>query len=169
MARLFYALWPDPPAQRALAELARSMAEASGGRAVPTEKIHLTLAFLGEVDAGRLAEAEQRIADVAAEPFRLTLDRLGSFRGVRVGWAGASDPPPALCTLAANLTARLRERGFKLEERAFAPHVTLVRRIQRRIEPAAIGAISWNVEAFALVESRAGAYETRKAWMLGAR
>lgn len=54
--RLFFALEPDPAVRRALASLARALARATGGRVPQAEILHLTLAFLGQVPAGRHAE-----------------------------------------------------------------------------------------------------------------
>jgi 2'-5' RNA ligase len=168
MARLFFAVWPDESSARALAELAKSLAARSEGRAVPMEKIHLTLAFLGEVDDGDRARVLASAARLRARAFTLSLDHGGSFRRAGVAWAGASQPPAELLALQAKLESRLRERGFPLDERPFAPHVTLARRTARAIGRLPIAPIEWRASRFTLVRSETGTgrYAVEERWTL---
>ena len=168
MARLFFAVWPGAGAREALSRLAGDMASACGGRAVPAEKIHLTLVFLGEVPADRL-DAVLGSARLRAREFALELDRAGSFRKARVAWAGASSAPRPLLALQEALAGRLAAAGFALEEREYTPHVTLVRKIERPLPPAAIDAIAWEAREFTLVRSETGTgrYAVMERWGLG--
>ena len=154
--RLFFALWPPPAAAERLAIEAEAMALASGGRAMPAAKIHLTLAFLGEVPEARVASALEAARAVAFDPFELELDRKGGFRRAKVGWAGCSAPAAALLRLQSGLEAGLRERGFALEERPFAPHVTLVRKVERPVAAGVIEAVRWRADAVTLVRTEPG-------------
>ena len=167
MARLFFALWPDAPARAALADLAVALAPLAGGRPVPAAKIHLTLAFLGEVPEARVADA-MAIA-VEASPFRLELDEVGAFRGARVAWAGSSRPPPQLLEMQSRLAAALAWAGFALEERPFAPHVTLARGIAKPVPRTPVKPVAWTVESCALVRSEAGTgrYSNVREWPIG--
>ena len=167
--RLFFALWPDAEAARALEALALALADVAHGKAVPREKIHMTLAFLGEVAPERLADAVAAGADARAARFALELDEVGSFRRAGVGWAGCSAPPVELGVLQARLAAALAARGFALEERAFAAHVTLARRIAKRVPRAPTEAIAWRVDAMTLVRSETGSgrYVVMESWPLG--
>ena len=165
--RLFFAIWPDGAAREALADLGARLVQASGGRATPGENIHLTLAFLGEVEAARVPLLHRIAGEVRAGPFRLALDRVGSFRRARVAWAGAEAPPRELIALQADLSARLRGKGFELEERDYSPHATLARKIERAVPRAPVEAIGWQVEDYALVASAAGRYTTLASWRLG--
>lgn len=166
MARLFFALWPDADAAQRLARLAGELAIVAAGRAVPVAKAHLTLAFLGEVAPGRIESAGHAAAGVPFEPFEMSLDCVGWFRAARVAWAGSLSPSPALLGLQADLAARLRAAGFTLEERAFAPHMTLVRNARRAVPGAAIEPIAWRADAFSLVRSETGSgrYATLEAY-----
>ena len=167
MPRLFFALWPDEAARRKLEALARDVALVAEGKPVPAEKIHLTLAFLGEVPAERGAAAIEAAQATRGAPFALALDRVGSFRKAKVAWAGASQPPSELVALQAALAANLAARGFALEERAFAPHLTLARKIARPLPPAAIAPIAMHALALALVVSEGtGRYTTLQSWPL---
>ena len=167
MARLFFALWPPREARAPLAALAAKLATECGGRAIVTAKIHLTLAFLGEVDG--LAEARAReVADsIPFEPFDLALDRIGSFPKAHVAWAGPSALDPRAGRLARELGEGLADAGFTLERhRPFAAHVTLARRIRQPCAEAPIAPIVWTCASFALVESdlRTGRYLEKGEW-----
>lgn len=101
-------------------------------RWVAPESLHLTLAFLGELDDPRLAAAEQATAAAAREgaPFTLALTHLGTFgpaRASRVIWAGVSGDIAALGNLQGRLASELELRGFPREDRPFSPHLTLAR------------------------------------------
>jgi len=164
MARLFFALWPDEAAARGLERLAVEVAVRTQGKPVPRSKIHLTLAFLGEV-AGRIAFEPEAIATPA---FDLVLDCVGSFAGTRVAWAGFVEPPPALANLQAQLARELRGQGLRLEDRPFAPHLTLARHIGATQPRQAIDPIDWRVREVVLVKSQAGRYSAVNAWSLPA-
>jgi 2'-5' RNA ligase len=167
--RLFFAIWPDSTAVDALARLAVEVAGRTGGRATPADKIHLTLAFLGEVAAERSGDVAAAGEAVRARPFELEFDTLGWFRGARVAWIGCSRPAQELLEAHALLEARLRDRGFILEDRAFAPHVTLARKIRRSVPRAAVAPIRWPAREIALVQSGEGTgrYTTIGRWALG--
>ena len=164
--RLFFAIWPDAPAAHALAKLAVEVAGRTGGRATPAEKIHLTLAFLGEVAAERSAEVAAAGGALRVRPFELAFDILGWFRGARVAWIGCSQPAVELLHLQAALAADLRDRGFVLDDRPFAPHVTLARKIRRSVPRTSIPPIAWPVREVALVQSGEGTgrYTTIARW-----
>jgi RNA 2',3'-cyclic 3'-phosphodiesterase len=106
-------------------------------------------------------------AEVRGTRFALELDRVGSFRRARVAWVGCDSPPESIVALQAALSQRLRAAGFDLQDRPFAPHVTLVRKTLRAAPRARIEAIAWPVTEYALVASAAGRYATLASWRLG--
>jgi len=167
VARLFYAVWPDAECARALAAHALRLAEETGGRPVREDQIHLTLAFLGDVSDARRAAALDA-AKIRGRPFELSIDRTGAFRRAGVAWAGPSETPKGLLDLQAKVESRLRERGFELDERKFAPHVTLVRRTLRSAVATSIEPIPWRVGEFTLVRSETGTgrYSIEQRWKL---
>ena len=173
--RAFFALWPDVATRAALATLARDVTNETGGRPPVAHNIHLTLAFLGEVPAARIAQlcAAGAHAAEAVSAFELQLDRVGSFRGSGIAWAGTSAIPGALAQLAAVLGAELAARGFVLDPRPFAVHVTLARRCRKRITAAFATPIVWPVARLALNASdlsRDGPrYHELGGWPLGPR
>ena len=169
MARLFFALWPDEDAALALAELSKSLATRAEGRPVPPEKIHLTLAFLGEVAPVRAEAARRAAATARWRAFELVLDQVGSFRSAKVAWAGCAHAPAGLATLQGGLAEALRARDFVLEERPFAPHLTLVRKAAKAMTRAPIAPIVWKAREFTLVRSETGTgrYVVTDTWPLG--
>jgi 2'-5' RNA ligase len=167
--RFFFALWPDRACARGLEKLGERVAEDCGGKRVPVEKIHLTLAFLGAIDVARREDAIEAASRVRGTAFELVLDRIGSFRRAGVAWAGASTVPQSLVDLHGGLERRLRDTGIDLEGRPFAPHVTLARRARRALPESPIDALRWNAGAFTLVRSdtATGLYAIERSWRLG--
>ncbi len=129
--RLFFALWPDAATRAALAQTQSGLT----GAVIRAEKLHLTMAFLGQRPVGALAALCQVMAALPAQPLMLQLDRYGYFASQRIAWAGMQSVPPALlelrCDLMRLLAAHLLVPAF--EEERFVPHVTLA----RKAEPAA--------------------------------
>ena len=173
--RVFFALWPDAGARDALSALARDTAAQTGGRAPSAGNLHLTLAFLGDVAAARLAALHLIGSAVASavHPFTLTLDRVGAFGDGGIASAGASAPPRELQRLVQLLTGALAQEGFPTERRAFHPHVTLARRCRRPVGTGTIVSIAWSVERITLNASerspRGPRYCELGAWPIGLR
>ena len=171
VARLFFAAWPPPDTQQALGKLARDLARECGGRAVPARNIHLTLAFLGNVARDRLPLLEELAAGICASRFALAIDRLGYWRHNRVVWAGTEGCPDGLRELAEDLGGKLSAAGFRLEQRDYVPHVTLLRDARRAPARSAMPGLAWQVGRFALVESapqgRGRVYRVLRDWPLG--
>jgi len=153
--RLFFALWPDERQRTALTRVQGELPD-HGGRKTHPEDFHLTLVFLGDLDAQRRACAEEVAGRVRGVPFVLNLDRRGYFPRAGVLWCGASAWPQPLLDLVQALNDGLRGCGFRPERRAFVPHVTLARKARplpaRDIEPPVV----WPVAAFSLVIARPG-------------
>jgi len=169
--RLFFALWPTEGARTKLAALAALAARDTQGRPVPAEKLHVTLAFLGEVAPERIDSARDAASRVSGNGFRLAFDRVGSFRDARVAWAGCARTPPALADLQRGLAGELERAGFAPEERRYTPHITLARRTRRELAPGPVDAIAWTVRQYALVRTDfgKGTYTVLKEWRLGGR
>jgi len=170
---VFFAIWPDRAAGERLAALARDTAARTQGRAPRADSVHATLAFIGETSFERIAALCAIGAAVAPRtpPFVLTLDRVGTFRGSGIAWAGASTPPAELMALARDLADALTADGFAVERRPFTPHVTLARRCKAP-NLATVGApIAWPVTRLVLNASLAAAdgrqYPEVAAWPLG--
>ncbi|WP_341679098.1 RNA 2',3'-cyclic phosphodiesterase [Niveibacterium sp. SC-1] len=171
--RIFFALWPDGPTLERLANQAALVHGASGGRLMRAETLHLTLCFLGDVEAARVADACDAAAQTGSLPgFGFDLDQLGCFERARVLWAGSSHWPDALADLAAALAAATEKAGFRIEARPFLPHVTLVRDPVAPPPEAPWSPLRWEAREFVLVESirrpAVAHYETLARWPLRA-
>lgn len=152
---MFFALWPNGAVRAALYALTRQHAHRNG-RAVAAENLHITLAFVGGVTAGRRVCMEAAVAMLRATPFTVTLDRLGFWSRPKILWAGASAAPAELTGLVAALTAALIPCGYQPEPRPFQVHVSLARQAQRPPEVQEIPPIVWPADAVCLVESVSG-------------
>jgi 2'-5' RNA ligase len=98
----------------------------------------------------------------------MVLDGVGSFRPAEVAWAGCTRVPPGLAALHAGLAAELRSRGFTLDDRPFAPHVTLARRISKAVPREPMPPLEWRAREITLVRSEAGTgrYDVLEGWPL---
>ena len=168
--RVFFAVWPDPSLRTSLAALAADVAREARGRPTARENIHLTLAFLGEQPASRMAALCALAARVDGARFALTLDEIGCFRKAGIAWLGASTPQLELIALQKRLTSELRARGFPVDERPYAPHLTLARRVELGIRRSLTIPIVWRVSSFALMASETMAsgpsYRSLAEWPL---
>jgi 2'-5' RNA ligase len=151
--RLFFAAWPPGRAALALRAWAVDAAQSVGGRVVPAENVHLTLAFLGDVAADRLPRAIEAARGLAGEPHELPIDEARYRTRSRLVWARPRRTPPALAALAAELHRALTDSSFALERRAFIAHVTLIRNARKPRALPPLPALAWRVEEFVLVRS----------------
>jgi 2'-5' RNA ligase len=135
MIRLFAAIAMPEEIAAALAETRIGL---PGARWRPSESLHLTLRFAGDIDEAKAADLESELAVIGAAPFALRLAGVGSFGDERGAlWAGveASDP---LRLLARRCETTARRAGLPPERRAWRPHVTLA--YLRGSEPARVAA-----------------------------
>ena len=168
--RLFFGLQPPPPVLARLQQAAARLQadRVPGGRPVPAEKLHLTLAFLGDVEGEDvLRRAFDAGACVAAPGFDFRLDHALSFGGRQPPWvfAGASAPFAALQD---SLQRCLHVQGLHArdEARAFVPHVTWLRNARARLPRTDISPIAWSAGELALYDSRDGNYAVLERWPL---
>ena len=119
--RLFIAIELPDHYKKALGELRTAI---PGARRVAVEQIHLTLAFLGEVDEESSKRLITKLARIEADDFEP-----GCFpnrQRPRVVWVGVK-PEPGLTGLAAMVHETVLACGIPQEERPFSPHLTLAR------------------------------------------
>ena len=121
--RLFVAIQPDKGFLRALNALQESLRKAGVvGKYLEPSNLHLTLAFIGE-----WAENVTGLLPQVEKPFRLTLSHFGLFPKAGVLWVGVK-PSKALNRIAENVRHNLLEAGIPFDSKAFAAHITLVRK-----------------------------------------
>ena len=134
--RVFVALDLPPSIKEYLSEtMTRLRASLPGGvRWVDPAGVHLTLKFLGDVDAGLVTGLLQAMDESAAKfarpDLQLQLAKLGTFpnqREPRVLWAGVSGDMEGLEQLQRLVDGAISDLGFAPERRPFRPHLTLGR------------------------------------------
>jgi len=137
------------------------------GRRISGERLHLTLAFLGAVNADVMQQLCASAADIRAPAFTLRLDQVGYFARPGIAWFGPSHVPTALTQLSSAVAALAPEHSRHL---SFQAHVSIARAVPRPSLQARITPIDWPVREFCLFESghggRAGAYRCVGCWSL---
>ena len=186
--RLFVALWPAAEVvehlRAAMADAADRVGVSSGLRWVAPPQLHLTVAFLGEVDPPRQAQIEARLGRVCGRYPPLTLSLAGAGRfGERILFVKVTGEREQLGHLAMSVAAAARRAGLALEDRPWRAHITLARARQgggglRELARALDGYRSdpWTAGDLELVHSRLGAgedrgssYQTLARWSLTGR
>ncbi|WP_427912533.1 RNA 2',3'-cyclic phosphodiesterase [Ramlibacter sp. MMS24-I3-19] len=157
--RLFTALWPPPAVRDALLVLRDRWQWPPGARLADASKLHITLHFIGSVEASRLPA----LVDGLAVPMERTELRIDTRRQ-RV-WPGGIavvelQMPEMLQRMHALLAHALSRLGLGVEARPWRPHVTFARKAAGAVPPAAAdGMPSWPVDGYALVRSAGGRYD----------
>lgn len=110
---------------------ARLRAAGVSARFEAPEKLHITLAFLGWVDAENVAPIGQTVQAIAEahQPFDLRLDTISAFpseRRPRVIWLGTYKNHPDFRALTTTLRTRFGKLGFEFKSDA-VQHITLCR------------------------------------------
>jgi 2'-5' RNA ligase len=167
--RLFFALWPDAATRTRLAELAQDVAQESGGVATVADRLHVTLAFLGEQPLALVPELERAASRVQGAAFCMRLEQIGCWRRSGIAWIAASQTPEALSTMRRLLAGEVAG-WMGVDDKPFAPHVTLARRIDIPIRRTLAQPIEWRADAIVLVASeleRTGPrYQRLASWAL---
>jgi 2'-5' RNA ligase len=164
--RAFVAVVPPPASLDLLVRTVSALRDDLPASWVPPERLHVTLAFLGEVPdvepyAGALAEAVRGTA-----PFGLRVRGGGAFprpARPRVLWAGVDGDVDALARLARLARRTARAHRIEVERAPYVPHVT-VARVRRRDADgtaalAALDAVEgdpWQVTEVVLMRSHLG-------------
>jgi RNA 2',3'-cyclic 3'-phosphodiesterase len=125
MPRLFTGL--EIPSDLAL-DLSTLRGGLSGARWMEPENYHLTLRFIGDIDAATARDISGALEQIRRPPFTVTLEGLGSFGGDRPrAIIVKAKPLGPLVELQAEQERLMRRIGIPPEPRKFTPHVTLAR------------------------------------------
>lgn len=189
--RAFLAVVPPPEVVESLASFVepRRDALAAGGlwRWTRTEHLHLTLAFVPELEEWREEELIEHVGTYLGRqrPVDVRLAGAGAFPdpgAARVLWAAVrEDEEGTLATWAKGLRAVANHAGARVDGTRFTPHVTLARANGGR-HPAGhllqsldtLHTPVWRVDEVALVASFLGQgpggtprYDVRHRWVVG--
>ncbi len=151
-----------------------------GARWMDPADYHITLRFVGDVDAGVARDIGETLDEIRRPPVTVRFEGLSWFGGDKPrALVARIRPDPALVELQAEHERRMRRIGLPPETRKYAPHVTLAR--LRRVGPRAVadylaarGALdveNFTAERFVLYSSResvgGGPYVVEAAYPLG--
>ena len=125
--------------KRVQEELKKSPVKASWPK---VESMHLTVRFIGDIDAGIIEDVTAALEDAACGVggFELRTDGLGGFPSLdrpRVLWIGIEESPE-LRLLYEKIEKRLEAIGFERDKKGFHPHITICR-IQNPADRRALG------------------------------
>ena len=166
--RLFVAIELND-AVRTLAAQAAEALTRSGvvGRFELSDKLHVTVAFLGSVPESELPAVVAALeeASQACRPFRLEFDRLAAFpneRRARVLWVGPKQPSAEFASCASSVRDAYVKLGFAFDRDA-QPHVTVCRLKEVPLEPlpSLAGRATLSVEGLTLFRSLPAGRTTR--------
>ena len=136
--RLFIAILFDDDTISFLQDAQKRLKAAGiGGRFMPRENLHMTLAFIG--DYGNPDDVLDAMEEVPIKPFSVHMDRIYSFREMYMMSFSESEEL-SLCVR--RLRRALAEADIPYERRKFVPHVTMVRKASSRVKNPIIPEIS---------------------------
>jgi len=132
--RAFIAVDLPQDVQECLEQISTQLKEEIGDipiRWVPSENIHLTLKFLGDVSLSNLDVLKELLKAEAAvqKPMVISVGRVGAFpkiRSPRVIWVGV-EAPEELTALHRGIDTQTTKIGYTPDKRSFSPHLTLGR------------------------------------------
>ena len=137
LLRLFIAADISPDQRGACAELIENLKKGvqftkAYPKWVEPDNMHLTLKFLGNVDAERVSEIARVLDPIAVKNHRFSMGfrGLGAFpteRQPRIVWIGVQAGRRNVMSLAGEIEQALTPLGFPPEDRPFHPHLTLAR------------------------------------------
>jgi 2'-5' RNA ligase len=167
--RLFLGIFPDQPAQAAIAEVAQRVLREHGlhGQPIHPSRFHLTVHHLGdypELPPGRIDAALAAMARIATPPWDITLDHVSSFRGrgKHPIVLRCADGHSGVHALWRESRAQLAAAGFSpWLQHDFTPHLTMFYGDRLLSAPIPIEPIAWTVNEVALVHSLLGKTEYR--------
>jgi RNA 2',3'-cyclic 3'-phosphodiesterase len=164
--RLFFALWPCAAEQQAMAQASAACVAGSGGRPIPSGNLHVTLAFLGNVETARLPQLRAAVHGLAAAdsarpgPLRLQFQSLEHWARPQILCVTANAATPDWCgafALATGIKQAILAAGFAPDLKPFRAHVTVARKVARAPPSQPMTRVTWNFDAFALVASTTAA------------
>ena len=139
--RLFVALDLSVAVHEQLEEILSSLkVVAPKAKWVPSENIHLTLSFLGEIAEERVPELVSALNSVASRHPSITLHTapggsFGSRHKPRVLWVGLEGDLEGLRALQHDVAQAMVAFGVEEEHREYTPHLTLARARDPRGDP----------------------------------
>ncbi|MFK8112272.1 MAG: RNA 2',3'-cyclic phosphodiesterase [Rubripirellula sp.] len=151
--RTFIAIPLDDEVRRAAIKMIGKLrAPEDGIKWVPTDNLHLTLKFLGEVENMEVPGVCKILRDVCRdhEPFHLVFGGASGLPDIarsRVVCASVEDSSQSLTRIVTQLEQDYAEIGFKQEPRDYVPHLTLGRAKGRRANAEVVERVQQHAES----------------------
>ncbi|MCB1935806.1 MAG: RNA 2',3'-cyclic phosphodiesterase [Nitrosomonas sp.] len=151
--RLFFAIQPPGEIQTALNKIAKNAASAQSGWSLKSENIHLTLIFLGDVEADKIDRLRGIAANITGQSFSLTIQGTTYWKKNHIVMAKVEHYPAELFELVNHLKTALVAAGFVCENRKYKPHITLIRKAVAHQSIQLEKPIQWDVNDWLLMQS----------------
>lgn len=121
----------NPAVLQKFAEIQNSLLSTGADlKLVQPQNIHMTMRFLGDVQATMIDSIHECMKKIAFSAFDCEIHGLGVFpdlRYTRVVWAGMTKGSDELQKVAEQLENQLRTLAFRADPKGFSPHLTLAR------------------------------------------
>ena len=158
MLRLFFALRPAPAQGVALVDAVAPLVKEFEGQAVPASNLHATLCFIGAVPEEKLAALRKAASQVRGPRVDLNFDAIDFWEKPEILCATAEESASAR-DLSVAIDAAARAAGFTPDTKPFRAHLTLARKVRRRVAkehtwPRALEVLRVHCEEFVLMSSR---------------
>lgn len=169
--RAFLSLTPAP---RSALDIEQSSARCWPGidRRVPAGNLHITLAFLGDIDHSTNIRITEMLAEpLPVEEFSTVFDKVGYWSQPQVLWLGSHQPDESLALLAGYCRQIANKAGIRVSNKNYEPHITIARKPVMPpqaplIDPAFCMAFD-SVQLYESILDRRGArYVVRDEWPL---
>jgi 2'-5' RNA ligase len=157
--RLFFSVFPDPPAAVRIANTAQYFHRAYGlkGNPLLTARFHVTVHGIGIYDGlprSIVDKAMEAGAAVTATSFDVAFDRIKSFSNSHALVLCGGDGVDGMMMFHQSLGMAMRKSGLCVRS-DFTPHITLLYD-GGRLDEQTINPIRWTVREFVLVHSLTG-------------
>jgi len=135
----------------------------STARLTDPGRLHITLAFLGNLNDSDEARLSSALANVPMAPLYLRLTRAEMFsKGIAVLRVEENRD---LEHLQGDIAALVQSLGIPIDSRPWLPHVTIAREAMGCLLPTEPLAIEWDSLQFSLVWSKpSGGYDVLQSW-----
>lgn len=123
--RLFVAILLSDDLKKTITGTLHGMKKAGiKGSYVPTQNLHLTMAFIGDVTSAE--PVKEALQNISFKPFKLSLSEPGCFGDVF--WAGVKGNQ-GLSAAVRSVRDALDAAGIAYDKKKFVPHITLIRKM----------------------------------------
>jgi len=168
--RLFFAIVPDKSQQCELFDLAKNVQLVSTEKITPANMMHMTLRYIGPVSNDIKNCLISKADQLVDSSFTLHLNKTAYWKKPQVTWAGSNEVDSGLLSLVDSIESICQQCGVSAENRAYIPHVTLLKKSIMHSAIQLKEPIEWQVKQFVLVESVSSSsgvvYNIIKDWLL---